>query len=138
MENLFILVSYSPCVSSELPQRNKFRGKERKPDKEMRCAHVCFIRAYVLSFHSRVCVCVDVEDFLQKMRSALESQYVSEHLHEWINLIFGYKQRGSEAIAAHNGTHTHVHTQRETLPKGGFINTGSTDLASHNSTNTHA
>ncbi len=28
---------------------------------------------------------------------------MSEHLHEWIDLIFGYKQRGSEAVAAHNG-----------------------------------
>jgi len=27
---------------------------------------------------------------------------VSEHLHEWIDLIFGYKQRGQEAIDAHN------------------------------------
>lgn len=45
----------------------------------------------------------DSNDFLQKHRAALESHYVSEHLHEWINLVFGFKQRGSEAIAAHNG-----------------------------------
>ncbi len=28
---------------------------------------------------------------------------MSEHLHEWIDLIFGFKQQGSEAVAAHNG-----------------------------------
>ncbi|KAL2085290.1 hypothetical protein ACEWY4_018610 [Coilia grayii] len=47
----------------------------------------------------------DADDLLEKLRSALESQYVSEHLHEWIDLVFGYKQRGSEAIAAHNVFH---------------------------------
>jgi factor associated with neutral sphingomyelinase activation len=41
-------------------------------------------------------------DFLKKMRAALESQYVSDHLHLWIDLIFGCKQRGDEAMKADN------------------------------------
>lgn len=41
-------------------------------------------------------------DFIHKHRMALESEYVSAHLHEWIDLIFGYKQRGREAITANN------------------------------------
>nr|XP_034980664.1 protein FAN isoform X2 [Zootoca vivipara] len=47
----------------------------------------------------------DADDFLQKSQDALESQYVSEHLHEWIDLVFGYKQKGNEAIAAQNVFH---------------------------------
>ncbi|KAF8412352.1 hypothetical protein HHK36_000314 [Tetracentron sinense] len=45
-------------------------------------------------------------DFMHKHRMALESEHVSAHLHEWIDLIFGqvnlYKQRGKEAILANN------------------------------------
>lgn len=33
---------------------------------------------------------------------ALESEHVSAHLHEWIDLIFGYKQRGKDAVSANN------------------------------------
>lgn len=42
-------------------------------------------------------------DFISKLRQALESDYVSNHLHHWIDLIFGYKQNGPEAIKANNG-----------------------------------
>ncbi|KAE8672128.1 Beige-related and WD-40 repeat-containing protein isoform 2 [Hibiscus syriacus] len=41
-------------------------------------------------------------DFIHKHRIALESEHVSAHLNEWIDLIFGYKQRGREAILANN------------------------------------
>ena len=42
------------------------------------------------------------EDFVRINRMALESDFVSQDLHLWIDLIFGYKQTGPEAEAAHN------------------------------------
>ncbi|MGH0127029.1 UNVERIFIED_CONTAM: hypothetical protein FKN15_030295 [Acipenser sinensis] len=42
------------------------------------------------------------EDFIRKHRKALECEHVSAHLHEWIDLIFGYKQRGPAAVEALN------------------------------------
>lgn len=41
-------------------------------------------------------------DFVYKHRKLLESEYVSNHIDEWINLIWGYQQRGEEAIKANN------------------------------------
>uniref|UniRef100_A0AAV1V083 Uncharacterized protein n=1 Tax=Peronospora matthiolae TaxID=2874970 RepID=A0AAV1V083_9STRA len=42
------------------------------------------------------------EEFVQIHRAALESEHVSSHLHSWIDLIFGYKQRGRAALQANN------------------------------------
>ncbi|KAL7554274.1 hypothetical protein ACHAWF_017715 [Thalassiosira exigua] len=44
-------------------------------------------------------------EFIRIHRLALESEYVSNNLHHWIDLIFGYKQRGPAALEAHNVFH---------------------------------
>ncbi len=41
-------------------------------------------------------------EFIRLHRQALESEYVSRHLHHWIDLIWGYKQRGRAAEEACN------------------------------------
>lgn len=42
------------------------------------------------------------EEFVLIHRQALESDLVSCQLNQWIDLIFGYKQRGPEAVRATN------------------------------------
>ncbi|TKW23149.1 hypothetical protein SEVIR_4G274600v4 [Setaria viridis] len=42
------------------------------------------------------------DEFIHINREALESEYVSSNLHHWIDLIFGYKQRGQPAVEAAN------------------------------------
>ncbi|KAG0276853.1 hypothetical protein BGZ95_006955 [Linnemannia exigua] len=47
----------------------------------------------------------DPKVFIEKHREALECEYVSAHLHEWIDLIFGHKQQGPESVRAVNVFH---------------------------------
>ena len=47
----------------------------------------------------------DPKIFIAKQREALESPHVSRELHKWIDLVFGYKQKGEAAVEAVNVFH---------------------------------
>lgn len=46
--------------------------------------------------------------FVMILRQALESAYVTKNLHRWIDLVFGFKQQGEEAVKAINVFHPSV------------------------------
>lgn len=48
----------------------------------------------------------DPREFIRLNRQALESEYVSQNIHNWIDLIFGYKQTGKYAIKSDNIFHS--------------------------------
>eukprot|EP01138_Halocafeteria_seosinensis_P009537 gb/GECG01009746.1/.p1 GENE.gb/GECG01009746.1/~~gb/GECG01009746.1/.p1 ORF type:complete len:1434 (+),score=152.86 gb/GECG01009746.1/:1-4302(+) len=66
------------------------------------------------------------DDFISTMRGALESEYVSQHLHHWVDLIFGYKQRGKAAVEARN-VYYHLTYEKASPPE---FDASSSDLAS--------
>lgn len=47
----------------------------------------------------------DVREFIRVHRAALECDYVSQNLHQWIDLIFGNKQQGAGSVDAVNVFH---------------------------------
>ncbi|XP_053548156.1 WD repeat- and FYVE domain-containing protein 4 isoform X2 [Bombina bombina] len=51
----------------------------------------------------------DPQTFIRLHREALESEHVSSQLHHWIDLVFGYKQRGATAIQALNVFHPYFY-----------------------------
>jgi factor associated with neutral sphingomyelinase activation len=48
------------------------------------------------------CHTQNVKQFIHVLRDALESSYVSSNLHLWIDLIFGFKQCGQNALESDN------------------------------------
>ncbi|NXX12764.1 WDFY4 protein, partial [Podargus strigoides] len=57
----------------------------------------------------------DPHKFILLHRQALESDYVSAHLHCWIDLIFGHKQHGSAAVEAVNTYHPYFYGDKMDL-----------------------
>ncbi|XP_013004069.1 WD repeat- and FYVE domain-containing protein 4 isoform X3 [Cavia porcellus] len=57
----------------------------------------------------------DPRKFISLHRQALESDFVSAHLHHWIDLIFGYKQQGPAAVEAVNTFHPYFYGDRVNL-----------------------
>ncbi|KAG7513031.1 WD repeat-and FYVE domain-containing protein 4 [Solea senegalensis] len=54
----------------------------------------------------------DPQEFIRIHREALESDYVSSHLHQWIDLIFGFRQQGPAAVESVNTFHPYFYIQR--------------------------
>ena len=58
-------------------------------------SRLCYLRHQVADVELPPWAKSDCKEFTRICREALECDYVSAHLHEWIDLIFGDKQRGA-------------------------------------------
>lgn len=52
----------------------------------------------------------DPYDFISIQKEALESNYVSSHIQNWIDLVFGYKQKGKASVDANNTFHPYSYS----------------------------
>ena len=83
------------------PPQLRHRGESRDPvlrwpvDPGIRGDDVCDVQLPVWARNDPI-------EFIKRNREALESQIVSENLHNWIDLIFGWKQRGIPAEESMN------------------------------------
>ena len=58
-----------------------------------------------------------MQDFMFYMRAALESDFTSVNLHKWIDLIWGHKQQGDEAVLSENTYYHLCYEQNISWPK---------------------
>ena len=57
------------------------------------------------------------DDFVAKQRAVLESEHVSKNLQFWIDLIFGFKHTGAEAVKATNVFYYTIYEETEIFQK---------------------